>query len=155
MPRLVKGGKYIYGWAKLGENYKIKVPPEALNEYGILKGEEVLIISGSKKSGGFGITTPSLLEGTPIGKNLLQNIKGSSSQHIENKSKSNRIKISTSSYIDEEGYVSVNQEFLKEYNLEKNEKLLVGRGSGLAMGFIAKGPIFQEAQQHLELEIFI
>ena len=33
MPRLVKGGKYVYGWSEVGSGGKVAVPDEALAEY--------------------------------------------------------------------------------------------------------------------------
>jgi hypothetical protein len=34
------------------------------------------------------------------------------------------------------------------------ERLLVGRGSGRALGFLQKGRIVEEAQNHPEIELF-
>ena len=38
---------------------------------------------------------------------------------------------------------------------QPGDRLLVVRGSGLALGFIAKGPIYQEALKHPEIETFL
>ncbi|MBA7631381.1 hypothetical protein ES703_38912 [subsurface metagenome] len=37
MPHLVKGGKYVFGWFKVGNEGKVKIPPEAYKEYNIFK----------------------------------------------------------------------------------------------------------------------
>lgn len=66
MPQLVKGGKYVYGWSKVGEKGKIVVPPEAVKEYNLSKYKKVILLSGSKRSGGFGVTTLKLLENSPL-----------------------------------------------------------------------------------------
>ena len=34
MPQLVKGGKWVFGWIVVGRLKKIRIPPEAYNEYG-------------------------------------------------------------------------------------------------------------------------
>lgn len=154
MPQIVKGGKYIFGWTKLEDNRKLKIPPEALNEYRLKKNEDVLIISGSKASGGFGLTSLNLLKGTPIGKVLISKLQ----LRGELKSKDITISIGNRTYywskINEDGYLILEKDFLKYYDIENIGKLLVGRGSGLAIGFIARGRIFQEALNHPELEIF-
>ncbi|MFX1313550.1 MAG: hypothetical protein ACFFHD_13230 [Promethearchaeota archaeon] len=43
---------------------------------------------------------------------------------------------------------------LNAFEINKNDILLSGRGSHLAIGFITKGPIFKEAKKHPEIEIF-
>ena len=49
-------------------------------------------------------------------------------------------------------YVPINT--LKEYGIRIGDKLLVIRGSGMALAFAVRGPIVQEANKHPELEIF-
>lgn len=62
MPRLVKGGKWVYGWVIVGPQGELRIPPEAGDEYGFQSGEEVVFLPGSRSSGGFGLSTPRLLE---------------------------------------------------------------------------------------------
>ena len=31
MPQLVKGGKHVFGWSKVGNNGVIKIPPEVIS----------------------------------------------------------------------------------------------------------------------------
>ena len=38
--------------------------------------------------------------------------------------------------------------------VQPGERLLAVRGSGRALGFVARGPIFAEALKHPELEVF-
>ena len=33
MPQIIKGGKYLFGWSKVGVKGKIKIPLEAYEEY--------------------------------------------------------------------------------------------------------------------------
>jgi hypothetical protein len=37
---------------------------------------------------------------------------------------------------------------------QPGERLLVVRGSGLALGFVPRGPIYEEALRHTEIEVF-
>jgi hypothetical protein len=60
MPRLVKGGKWVYGWVVVGRQGEITIPPEAWREFGFQAGEEAVFVPGSRRSGGFAISTPGL-----------------------------------------------------------------------------------------------
>jgi hypothetical protein len=52
MPQLVKGGKWVFGWVIVGQRREIQIPPEACAEYGFQTGGRVLLLSGSRRSGG-------------------------------------------------------------------------------------------------------
>jgi len=41
MPRITKGGKWIYGWVVVGVDFMIQIPPVAHREYGFQPGEAV------------------------------------------------------------------------------------------------------------------
>ena len=62
MPRLVKGGKFVYGLSRIGPEGTIVIPPQAMKEYQYAAGDRVIFMSGSRKSGGFGLTQKRLLE---------------------------------------------------------------------------------------------
>ena len=62
MPRLVKGGKHVYGWSEVGSKGMIAVPVEALEDYGLKKPCNVILFSGSVRSGGFALTNRDLLK---------------------------------------------------------------------------------------------
>ena len=54
MPRLVKNGKWVYGWAVVDAERDLVVPPRAWRNYGFQAGEDAVFIRGSTASGGFG-----------------------------------------------------------------------------------------------------
>lgn len=56
MPQLVKGGKYVFGWSKVNDEGKIVIPSKAFIEYHFKAGEKIILLSGSRTSGGFGLT---------------------------------------------------------------------------------------------------
>ena len=151
MPQLVKGGKYIFGWSKVGENGKIIMPEEAYLEYKFNEDEKGILMSGSKRSGGFGLSSNRLLRNSPIGKMLERFPELINNQLEEGKI----IKIKEKNFcwikIYKNGIIKVPQKTLIAFKVKINENLLVGRGSGLALGFIAKGPIFEEAKKHPEI----
>ena len=41
-----------------------------------------------------------------------------------------------------------------EVDVAPGDRLLTVRGSGRALGFVARGPIYKEALKHPELEVF-
>ena len=52
------------------------------------------------------------------------------------------------------GAIRVPPETLVRYGIRVGDRLLVIRGSGLALGFAARGPIVAEAKKHPELAVF-
>jgi hypothetical protein len=126
MPQLEKGGKWVFGWVVVQPGTKITVPPEAYREYGFQAGEEILFTRGSRRSGGFGIGRA---EKAPA---LL------------------RKRVLAQGWMGRRGQVVLPS----EVEAQVGDQLLAVRGSGLALGFLAQGPIYEEALKHPELEVF-
>lgn len=127
MPQLAKGGKWVFGWVVLGQNYELCIPPEAYSEYGFQPGEAVAFIRGSRQSGGFGLGRRERLALSPIRSRILA-----------------------------EGTMGEQMQVIlpKTLEIQPGEHLLVVRGSGLALSFLQQGPICDEAQHHPEVEVF-
>ena len=64
--RLVKGAKETFGWVIVGDKREVVIPPVAWERYGFRAEEDAMFIAGSKKSGGFGLTTRELLAGSSL-----------------------------------------------------------------------------------------
>ena len=130
MPQLVKGGKWVFGWCVVSESGEIQIPPAAYLEYGFIPGEVVIFYRGSHRSGGFSVGRKQKVSasGRPV---LLRSI-GQAVMH-------------------ENGRVGGPPGL----GIHPGERLLAGRGSGLALGFIRYGPIYEEALKHPGLEVFI
>jgi hypothetical protein len=129
MPQLVKGGKWVFGWVVVGEGGWINVPPEAWDEYGYCLGDEIVFIRGSRTSGGFSAARAERLTDSPLSASSRILARGSIRQE-------KRIDLPP------------------ELSVRPGDRLLVARGSGLALGFFNKGPILEEALNHPELEVF-
>ncbi|MBN2550670.1 MAG: hypothetical protein JXB15_16010 [Anaerolineales bacterium] len=127
MPQLVKGGKWVFGWCVVGPAGEIKIPPGAYQEYGFVPGEDVIITRGSRRSGGFGLGRQEKLANSP----LLSRFHGRAT-------------------IGAAGQVVLPA----ETGLQPGEHLLAVHGSGLALGFVQRGPIYEEALKHSEIETF-
>jgi len=128
MPQLVKGGKWVFGWVIVGLQGELAIPPEAWEEYGFQAGEEAAFLPGSRSSGGFGLSTPRLL--APAAGRLQPRILA-------------------------RGHIGESRQIMvpPAVGMRPVSRLLAVRGSGRALGFVARGPIYDEAMQHPELEI--
>ncbi|MFX1571838.1 MAG: hypothetical protein ACFFB0_03740 [Promethearchaeota archaeon] len=154
MPQIVKGGKYLFGWSKVGHQGKVKIPPKAYEEYNLKQDKCAILFSGSKTSGGFGLSSVRILKNSImkelIDKNTsLAKYKIPEGEIIE----SNNKKYCWVTILKDKS-IFLPERTLKAFEINKNDTLLSGRGSHLAIGFIAKGPIFEEAKKHPEIEIF-
>lgn len=154
MPQLVKGGKYIFGWPKVGKEGKIRIPPEAYEEYNLKEDKCVILFSGSKTSGGFGLSSIRILKNSIMKEVLEKNTKLAQFKIPEG----DVIKFKNKKYawvqISEEGNIFIPEGTLEEFKIKYNDLLLSGRGSHLAIGFISKGPIYNEAKKHPDIKIF-
>lgn len=154
MPQIAKGGKYLFGWSKVGVKGKIKIPPEAYEEYNLKLDKFAILFSGSKTSGGFGLSSQRILKNSVMKEILEQNISLTTYKISEGE----LIKYKNKQYcwvkIREDKSIILPKRTLKAYKINCNDLLLSGRGSYLAIGFIAKGPIFNEAKNHPEIKFF-
>jgi hypothetical protein len=131
MPRLVKGAKWIYGWVVVGPEREITIPPGAWREFGFQAGDEAIFTPGSRTSGGFAVSTPTLI-----------------AEASEKMGGVGFGELARGRF--EEGKVTVPSEM----GVEPGNRLLTVRGSRYGLGFVAHGPIYEEAVKHPELEVF-
>ncbi|MBN1438046.1 MAG: hypothetical protein JW929_01445 [Anaerolineales bacterium] len=131
MPRLVKGAKWTFGWVVVGADLEIVLPPDAWQEYGFQPGKEAIFSRGSRTSGGFSISTKERKEESA------RKMGGSGICELGRRRFG-------------EGKVVLPP----ETRVKAGDRLLTVRGSCYGLGFIARGPIYQEASRHPELEVF-
>jgi hypothetical protein len=153
MPQLVKGGKHVYGWCRIHDDGSITIPPEALAEYGLLEGESVIVMPGSRRSGGFGLARAESLVQSPVGAFLKECPELASFDLPEGEV----TEIDARRYCwvaVRDGSVRLSPAMLSAYGIDPGGRLLVGRGSHMAISFIARGIIVEEGRRHPELEVF-
>ncbi len=154
MPQIVKGGKHLFGWSRVGNQGKINIPPEAFNEYNLKLEKYAILFSGSKTSGGFGLSSVRILENS-IMKELIDKNSSLANYRIP---EGEFIEFKNKKYcwvaIQKDSSINLPEKTLHAFGINKNDDLLSGRGSHLAIGFIAKGPIFKEAKKHPEIKVF-
>jgi hypothetical protein len=153
MPQLVKGGKNVFGWSKVSESGEITIPPDAYDEYRYSNEKYVYLLSGSRKSGGFGLITLNLLRASLFSDVLADHPELLNPQSIIGESIKYRSRIFSIAPIDLMK-ITVPIDILELYGIKKGSMLLAVRGSFVALGFIVKGPIIEEALKHPELKIY-
>jgi hypothetical protein len=111
-------------------------------------------MSGSRRSGGFAVTTPRLLSGSPLS-TVLQKFPRLRTFQMP---QARVVRVQSRSFcwstIDDEGYITLPYETLREYEVLPGDRLLTVKGSGLALGFALRGPLVDEALLHAEVEVF-
>jgi hypothetical protein len=110
----------------------VTVPPEAWQEFGFHAEAEALFLPGSQRSGGFAVSTRELVAETS------ERLGGSKLRLL------GRGRFSTGGRL----------VLPPEVGTESGARLLAVRGSRFGLGFVARGPIYEEALRHPELEIF-
>ena len=108
-------------------------------------------MTASKTSGGFAVTTPSLLKNSKLSVILDKQPKLAQFDLPEGET----IKITSKTYcwvtLNKKGEFIVPLKSLKKYGVKPEDQLLSVRGSCVALSFIVKGPIIEEAKKHSEL----
>lgn len=144
----------MFGWSRVGPDGEVRIPPEALEEYDLQEHLAVILVSGSRTSGGFGMMKPNSIEASPIGGVLDEcpTLTDERSEEALTEWKGRvyaRVTLQCGSFslptVDSHSY---------GYDLRTGDLLLVVRGSYVGPSFLSRGPLIQEARQHPELDIF-
>jgi hypothetical protein len=154
MPQLVKGGKFVYGLSRVGTDSSIVIPPTAMEEYAFKDGDRVILMSGSRKSGGFGLASKQVLEKSALAFLIRDLTRLFDYKLPEGETIEHRDRRPGWTFIREGGFIRVPLKTLAGYSVKAGDSLVVGRGSYLAIAFIVRGPIMEEALRHPELEVF-
>lgn len=155
MPQITKGGKFIYGWSLINKDYSVYLPPQAVREYGINSSGKIILMSSSKTTGGFCISSKKLFLNSKLSSltHKLQEVFEYQTEKEELIFYNDRFYAWTN--IDEEGRIRLNKKTLDYLELKVSERLLVIRSSSLAFTLGAKGPIFERvAASKAEIKVF-
>ena len=151
MPQLVKGGKYVYGWSVIGLDGHVVVPPEAREEYGFAESRRLVVLPASRTSGGFGLGSPDALSRSPLGARLLRGFTTTAAAEGE------AVECGGRPYgwvTLREGGVTLTPHLSAGFGVSPGDRLLVARGSGLALGFLVRGPLVATASRYAGLAVF-
>jgi hypothetical protein len=154
MPQINPHGKYIFGWALIGAQSDIQIPPETQCEYKFEDGGTAILISGSKASGGFSLGNQLFL-GHPrfaalfaMFPFLLSHDRGEGDLFPYKGRSYGWVKIEAG------GKVHLSSYTLDVLGLRTGDAFLVIRGSNLAFDYAHRGPLVERAQSHPEIPVF-
>jgi hypothetical protein len=131
VPRLVKGAKWTYGWVIVGTRLDLPIPPAAWAEFGFEEGGQAVFLRGSSRSGGFSVSTPRLLDGM-----------------------SERLGSGAPTPLAPGRFGESSVVVPPHMGVRPGDRLLTARGSRYGLAFVARGPIYDEALAHPELDVF-
>jgi hypothetical protein len=154
MPQLEKGGKFVFGWSRVRDDGSLTLPDEAVQEYGLAEVNRIFLMSGSKTSGGFGITTKAFLEKSPISGILSDNLDLAGFKKEEGKVAPFKNRSICWVQIYSGGRIALSQEAMKVFGINTGEFLLSIRSSNIAIGMAEKGPLIKIAKTHPEIKVF-
>jgi hypothetical protein len=154
MPQITKGGKYIFGWSLVRLNGRIQIPFEAQDEYHLVSGENVILISGSKTTGGFSVTTKTLIQQSELLDVLVSHPELAEYQLREGEAIKYKGRLYSWVGLRQGGILKLSSTALLTYEVKHGDYLLVIRGSNIAFVMGAKGPLIEKAKQHIEIPVF-
>lgn len=146
MPQMNKGGKFIFGKSLVREDGSIRLPTQAVEEYGICQEGRVYLFTGAKATGGFCITRKGLLLPSSLGHILEENPELCVYSLPEGK----MIRYKGREYgwtaISPEGTLMLSEEMRGTLGLAAGMELLSIRSSNIAFTMGAKGPLMERAE---------
>ena len=147
MPQMTKGGKYIFGWSKIGQNGELTFPTMAVKEYNLQEEIYIYIVSGSKQTGGFCVMTEPLLSHSKL-KNIL---KENSSLADRSLSEGELIAYKGRKYgwlSLKENTVYLSNDLMKMLEIKVGDKLLAIRSGDIAFTMGVKGSLIEKANNY-------
>jgi hypothetical protein len=149
MPRLVRGGKYVFGWSLVGDDGSLRIPEEALVEYGFVSGDRLVLMPGSRTSRGFSVSSLGKLRDSPFYDLVVRSpLMGAGVGEVVDVSGRCFCWVRL-----ESGVICVPPDALRRYGVSVGDRVLAARGSRLGIGFPVTGPIIEEAKKH-DIECF-
>jgi hypothetical protein len=151
MPHITKGGKFVFGWSKIQQNGRIRLPEQAIQEYQFEPSSKVILISGSKTSGGFSVSNKNMLSNSML-KDIFDTFPELADYSIE---EGKPVKFKGRFYcwatLRAENYLKLSKEAMAFFGIKEGDLLLAIRSSNIAFVCIVKGPIIERAKTHPEL----
>ncbi|MDO4547200.1 MAG: hypothetical protein Q4D04_03795 [Clostridia bacterium] len=146
MPQVTKGGKFIFGWSRIGADGGITLPPQAVREYDIIREGKVILFTGSKSTGGFCVTRRGLWLTSKLGF-VLENVPAVANCES---TPCTWIRIKGRHYcwtqISESGEILLPRETLDFLQMKSGEQLLSIRSSDIAFTMGHHGQLVERAR---------
>lgn len=146
MPQIAKGGKYVFGWSRIGRDGRLVLPPDALKEYGIEPGDRVILVSGSKSTEGFCVSRRGLMERSIMKGLFEENPSLGKYKTPEGECVRYKGRLYCWMTVREGGTLSLGDGTMSAFSLKRGDNLLSIRGSNVAFVMGAKGPLIAHAK---------
>lgn len=151
MPQITKGGKFVFGWSPICKDGCVQIPEQIIDEYHLFTEDELILISGSKSSGGFVVSRSGLIKNSIMG--------GLFSDHpeFENYTLPEGAPVNWKGRqycwvkINKRGRFRLNTETLGCFKIKEGDRLLSIRGSNIGFVMAVRGPIVVRANNCTEL----
>ena len=155
MPQMNKGGKFIFGKSTIRLDGTIQFPTQAMEEYKITNDDKIYLFTGSKRTGGFCVTTKKLLYPSKLG-HILQETP-SLLEYTTNSGEFVKYKGRWYCWVNisPDGKIKLTEEMMKFLDLQIGMELLSIRSSDIAFTMGAKGPLLEKSLNYKgEIPIF-
>ncbi|ULQ59054.1 hypothetical protein K7I13_11095 [Brucepastera parasyntrophica] len=155
MPQISKGGKFIFGWSVINNDLSVQSPTKAIEEYAICSEGKIILISGSRATGGFSVSKKELLKPS-IFRNLFQEFPEldacNTSEGELYPYKGRRFAWLEIGAV---GKITLTENLLRGLELQKGGRLLSIRSSNIAFTMGRRGRLINQANDYPEeIEIF-
>lgn len=148
MPQLTKGGKFVFGVSIINENLTLQFPMQAISEYSITKEDKIIIFTGSKKTGGFCVTSKNLLSTSKL-QHILTDCPTLANYELP---EGEFIRYKDRGYawisITKTGNITFKLDTLKYLDLHVNDTLMSIRSSDIAFTMGVKGPLVEKLHNY-------
>lgn len=145
MPQIAKGGKFVFGWSLVSDKFTLRFPKQAIDEYCICSEGKIIIIQGSKRSGGFSVSKKELLEQSVFNGLLLENAEFAAYKTEEGKLATYKGRQYTWLSITDTGIVRLSDDLCSNFSIKRGSNLLSIRSSNIAFTMALKGPLIESA----------
>lgn len=142
--QLSKGGKHIYGWVQVGPDGRIPIPQDVVKDYDLLE-NRLLLISGSRASGGFSVSSQSRLEGLVARKPERQISDVAVLDNDRELPSAWKGRVLAWVGRDDDGAFHLPTRVMTSLGMGEGHRLLCIRGSNLTCMFAQKGPLVKKA----------
>lgn len=154
MPQMTKGGKYIFGWSRIGENGVRTFPTMAVEEYKLQEETYIYIVSGSKQTGGFCVMTEPLLSNSKL-QNILEENPNLAERRLE---EGEFISYKGRKYgwlTLKDNSIHLSTPLMKDLEIKVGDRLLSIRSSDIAFTMGARGSLIDKANSYKgQIEIY-
>lgn len=145
MPQLNKGGKFVFGKSLVREDLSLRLPPKAVEEYGVCSEGRVYIFTGAKATGGFCVTRKGLLLPSKLS-HILADLPGLRDYTLP---EGEFVGYKGRGYcwleVSPEGCLQLTAPMLDRLRIRPGDELMCIRSSDIAFTLGHHGPLFERA----------